>query len=207
MLPLGQFDYKKAVASISYLTRKNGGTIDKLKLAKLLFFADKLHIREYGTPIFNDTYFAVKNGPIPSGALDIANLDPAWLDTEQIDYASEFLHKEGPESFEIRSGEKGPDLEMLSVSDVKALDKVFETFGAFNSGDLVVISHAYPEWHKYEEILKSGSSGRIRISYLDFLENPPKTAVGEGLFRESPQELESAKYWLLENVNVADAFV
>jgi len=45
MKMLLEFDYKKATQAINYLVKKEGGTIDKLKLIKLVYFADRYHLR------------------------------------------------------------------------------------------------------------------------------------------------------------------
>ena len=50
------FDYKKAVQAINFFARKNGGKITKLEVLKLIFFADRYHLRKYGRPITNDQY-------------------------------------------------------------------------------------------------------------------------------------------------------
>jgi len=42
------FDYKKAIQVINWFANKTNGQIDKLKLMKLIFLADREHMRRYG---------------------------------------------------------------------------------------------------------------------------------------------------------------
>ena len=53
MKMLLEFDYKKATQAINYLTKKEGGQIDKLKLIKLIYLADRYHLRRYGRRVVN----------------------------------------------------------------------------------------------------------------------------------------------------------
>ena len=49
---------------------------------KLIFFADRYHIRKYGRPITNDEYLAMDFGPVNSGVKDIAEMS-GFLDREK----------------------------------------------------------------------------------------------------------------------------
>lgn len=64
------FAYKKAAQTLNYFAIKNGGEIDKLHALKLVFFADRYHLRKYGRPITNDQYWAMRFGPVASGVKD-----------------------------------------------------------------------------------------------------------------------------------------
>src|SRR5947208_11944301 len=46
-------------------------------VAKVLFFADRNHLRDYGRPVTGDLYIAMADGPVPSRAYDVLkdNLD------------------------------------------------------------------------------------------------------------------------------------
>jgi len=53
------FAHRKATQALNVLARNSGGTISKLKALKLVFFADRYHLRKYGRAIINDRYFAM----------------------------------------------------------------------------------------------------------------------------------------------------
>ena len=52
----------------------------KMKALKLVYIADRYHLRKYGRLITNDTYFAMNYGPVPSGTKDIAEASEVFLD-------------------------------------------------------------------------------------------------------------------------------
>ncbi|MBS4056558.1 MAG: SocA family protein [Bacteroidales bacterium] len=64
------FNVDKSKAVLLYIA-KQLGKVDLHKLFKILYFAEKKHLSIYGRLIVNDTYFAMKNGPVPSYIYDI----------------------------------------------------------------------------------------------------------------------------------------
>lgn len=55
----------KLKAAVLYII-KQCGTIDYFHLFKILYFADREHYAVYGRRLVNDTFCALKNGPVPS---------------------------------------------------------------------------------------------------------------------------------------------
>ena len=45
------------------------------------------------------------------------------------------------------------DLKMFSESDIEALDKVYEAYGSMDGKELSDLSHKFPEWTFYRELL------------------------------------------------------
>ena len=64
------FDYHKALQAMFYLQAK-ASVSDKLSLLKLLFFADRYHVRHYGISMLMDNYCAMTLGPVCSKTYDI----------------------------------------------------------------------------------------------------------------------------------------
>jgi hypothetical protein len=163
------FAYKKAVQALNYFALQNGGEIDKLHSLKLVFFADRYHLRKYGRPITNDQYWAMRLGPVPSGVKDLFELDSASSDERH--YAERFLVR-GGQPHTIRS--VAPvDERVLSASDVEALAFAWQSFGP--GFGIVERTHLYPEWQRHEAALQGGST-RVPMDYLDFLDDPPAPA-------------------------------
>lgn len=169
------FDYKKAGQAINFFARKNGGKITKLPVLKLIFFADRYHLRKYGRPITNDEYWAMPLGPVASGVKDMVELD-SFSGTER-NYAKKYF-----KSSALCPGEEHPSVESIqpvdetvfSDSDMEALCFVWNRFkGRLNH--LVSVTHEYPEWKKHEGALHAGQS-RVRMDLMDFLDDP-KTDV------------------------------
>ncbi|MFM2383700.1 MAG: hypothetical protein RIQ72_272 [Candidatus Parcubacteria bacterium] len=199
MKTLLEFDYKKATQAINFFIKKEGGQIDKLKLIKLIYFADRYHLRNYGRPIINDTYFAMPKGPVASSVKDIVEFS-GFLAEEELQYAEQFI-KKGPIAFSIISI-ANLDETIFSQGELEALNFSFETFGHYQSLTLVDITHTYPEWEKFKSILESKETTREPMSYEDFFKNPDNTEADK--FRMSNERLSASKEVFDENFKVAE---
>jgi uncharacterized phage-associated protein len=166
---LTEFDYKKATQAINFLAKKEGGKIDKLKLMKLIYFAERYHLRKYGRPITNDTYWAMPYGPVASSAKDIAACTE-FLAEEERDYAKQYLVCD-PALYAVESV-ADVDQDIFSDSEIESLNFAYENFGKYGKGTLVDITHRYPEWKKHENLLGSKEITRVQMSYSDFFNNP-----------------------------------
>ncbi len=163
------FAYKKATQALNYFAIGNGGEIDKLHALKLVFFADRYHLRKYGRPITNDQYWAMQLGPVPSGVKDLFELDSA--SPVERHYAKKYFGP-GAKDFSIRS--TAPvECSVLSETDQESLSFSWHTFG--RGGRIVEKTHRYPEWLRHESALEGGCS-RVPMDYMDFLEAPEEGA-------------------------------
>lgn len=163
------FDYRKATQALNFFAEKEGGIINKMKAIKLVYFADRYHLRKYGRPISNDEYVAMKFGPVNSGVKDIAEFSD-FAGEEEREYASAFIKKEGSHYFKsIQVSNR----KVFSESDIEALEFAWKTFGGLDQFELAELTHNYPEWKKHEEKLKPHSlRTRVRMDYEDFLGDP-----------------------------------
>lgn len=163
-----KFSHKKTTQMLNYFAIASNGSINKMKVIKLIYFADKYHLRKYGRPISNDEYYAMPYGPVGSGAKDIAEMSD-FLAPEEKEYASNYINS--VEKYYVTTTKK-VDENVLSDSDLEALKFSWEKFGSLAEFRLARLSHEYPEWQKHEENLKSLS--RIRMNYEDFLDDPER---------------------------------
>lgn len=160
------FAHKKAAQTLNFFAIQNGGEIDKLHALKLVFFADRYHLRKYGRPITNDQYWAMKFGPVPSGVKDLFELDS--VSHEERHYAATLFVK-GAKEYSVRS--VAPvDTKVFSATDLEALRFAWETFG--RRPRIVEKAHLYPEWKRHEAAIAGGNT-RVPMDYLDFLDDPP----------------------------------
>jgi uncharacterized phage-associated protein len=165
------FDHKKATQAINFFALKQGGHINEMKALKLIYFADRYHLRKYGRLVTNDTYFAMDNGPVPSGAKDIAE-GSSFLGKVEKEYSAGYLKKK--DSYTLFSL-KPLDTGVFSDSDIEALNFAWERFGKFGQFDLAKLTHRYPEWSKHESSLRNVAS-RKQMNLTDFLDDPTKNA-------------------------------
>jgi uncharacterized phage-associated protein len=161
------FDYRKAVQSLNYLSEKEGGSINKMKAIKLLWLADRYHIRRYGRPILNDQYVAMKYGPVQSAVRDLTQ-EASLLAEEEVQYRDEFLQ---PKGYEIKTM-KPVDSDVFSESDIEALEAVYSRYGKLDKFALAELSHRYPEWKKFEEQFNAQQGSRFFMNWEDFFKNP-----------------------------------
>jgi len=174
------FQYKKATQALNYFAEASGGRINKMKAIKLIFFADRYHLRKYGRPITNDEYLAMDYGPVSSGVKDIAEMSD-FLEAKERSYASRFIAPAAGYDVESLSH---VDAKVFAKTDLEALSFAWETFGHMDQFALAEISHEYPEWKKHEAELERLS--RVRMNYEDFLDDPAQGF--EQCFTLSPEE-------------------
>ena len=160
------FDYKKATQGLNHFALKEGGLINKLKVLKLIYFADRFHLRKYGRLITNDIYFAMDYGPVPSNVKDIAEATSFLGDSER-DYSSQYII---PIDNATLQSVKQVDNSLFSDSDIEALDYIWERFGHLDQFKLAEITHEYPEWKRHKKALELDT--RIQMYLEDFFDDP-----------------------------------
>jgi uncharacterized phage-associated protein len=145
----------KAVVQTIYYIHQKTGPLEKMKLVKFVYLADKLHLLSYGRTITHDNYRAMMNGPVGSTTLDIFNEKLDYLKESDIEYSKVFLIRSGPLGYQITN--KNIHLEKLSRSDTKIIDQIIEKFSHKSREELVEITHQYPEWKQFEKDLLTNS--------------------------------------------------
>ena len=184
------FAHRKATQALNFLARQSGGRINKLKALKLVFFADRYHLRKFGRPVSECTYFAMTHGPVASEAKQVAE-DHDALPAPARSYARKFLKKKSDYDY---ASVAEVDKSVLSVSDLEALTFAWENFGYQTKYQLRDITHHYPEWKRHEHALQHGGRKRVKMDYADFFGDPDtgynpchaltakEREVGRGLF-------------------------
>jgi uncharacterized phage-associated protein len=137
------FDESKAIEALVYVAGEWAG-ITPFYLSKVLFFADRDHLRQYGRPVTGDMYIAMANGPVPSRIYDMVkgNLDffgnpEAIGDAIRVDYNARYrrLYANRPAT-----------LDLLSETDLKALADAVQLCRGKSSPELMHLTHQEPAW-------------------------------------------------------------
>lgn len=186
MITTAETTYKKATQALNFLARKKDGKINKMKAIKLIFLADRLHLRKYGRPIIGDMYFAMKLGPVGSLTKNVAELSS--ISGEALAYAKKYI-KPVDDKKQTFVSLKLEDASVFSKTDLECLNAVYETFSDKDQFELAEITHTYPEWQKYKKELAGGKK-RVRMDYADFFADTQK---GSGLFSQNKSNLEMSK--------------
>jgi uncharacterized phage-associated protein len=190
------FNHKKATQALNYLAYKAGGRINKMKAVKLVFLADRYHLRKYGRLVTNDNYVAMKLGPVPSRVLDIAESD-IYLSEDYKDYASNYIKAlDGGRQVESIGS---VDESFFSESDIEALEFSWNNFSSYRRWDLSDFTHNYPEWKRHEQAIRQGSKF-VEMELQDFLDDPPDGV--NKCFELSEEEKADRKEQLTEQIHV-----
>ncbi len=198
MTVLSETRYKKATQALNYLAQKKDGKINKMKAIKLIFLADRLHLRKYGRPIVGDIYWAMKLGPVGSCTKKVAELH---LSDDILLYAKKYIQPvdEKKQSFVSL---KTVDLDLFSTTDIECLEVVYNAFGDRDQFELAELTHQYPEWKKHEKELKKGKKS-ILMDYEDFFVETDKNDL---IFGQEKNDLTLAKESFEENSQVSTFF-
>ncbi len=160
------FNCRKTTQALNYFAIKAGGTINRMKAIKLVYLADRYHLRKYCRLITNDIYFAMDNGPVASGVKDIAE-QSKYIGTNERNYASDYIGAVPPYGMKSK---KDIDNDVFSVSDIEALEYSWNKFGHLDREAIVKLTHKYPDWYKHKLSLEQNS--RIQMDLSDFFDDP-----------------------------------
>ena len=169
-MPNFKIDISKAKAVILYIANKFGET-DFHRVFKILYLAEKAHLVQYGRMIVGDTYMAMKYGPVPSFIYDAfkAIRGDGYRIPELDSFYSAFEVKN---KYSLITKEKA-DLDELSESDIKCLDKAIEDNKNLDFQQLSDKAHD-DAWKGVERddamdlinIAKSGGADEKMIKYI-----------------------------------------
>ncbi|HEY7301046.1 MAG TPA: Panacea domain-containing protein [Xanthobacteraceae bacterium] len=137
------FDESKVLETLVYLARAWPG-ITPFYLSKVLFFADRDHLRAYGRPVTGDAYVAMAHGPVPSRVYDIikGNLD-FFGDPDAIEAALK-INRSG--KYHRVYANRDPKLDLLSETDIAALDAAVRLCRGNSLTYLSNLTHQEPAW-------------------------------------------------------------
>lgn len=181
-------DTKKIIQALAYIAYKEPGhMIDNIKAYKLMWLADRYHLRHTGRLVTGDSYFAMPKGPVPSDAKHLLEGQPTIL-ANDANYMAAFLKPMGKQYQVVAE----PDAKVFSISDREALDMAYSVFGGMDADELSTYSHDYPEWKAYEDKLKDADEKNSFPILIDlFFEN--NDVDDRGFFADIPEALQLAK--------------
>lgn len=158
------------IEALAYILSKLG-KVDKIHLVKLMYLADKYHIMSYGRTITEDDFYAFPHGPAGSKTIDVLEYDSCVLQ-EYMNRAKELIETDDEKEFKLNEESKINDFEMISESDIEALDFAIANFGKMDKWDVVKYTHELKEWKQFEQRFKDNKTKRESISLPDILISP-----------------------------------
>lgn len=179
---------EKIVHAIAFFAHRGLTGLTKMKVAKLLYFADKVHLRRHGRLLTGDAYYCMDHGPVPSAALNLMN--GALGKSGEQDW-----ERSGPLFFkvlEVERSDRGgrhevfrartaPDLDVFSESDVEVLEEIAARYGPLSASELRELSHQEPDYVAAERL--RGRAKRQPMPVETFLMGLPEDESREILAR------------------------
>ena len=125
--------------------------MDRLKLNRLIFLADRLHLARYGRPIVGGHYCAMPHGPVPSefyNAVKDGELQGVFPEVGS--------HKIG--------SERKADEDFLSETDLEILRCINDQYGSRDAWSLRELTH---QFEAYKRNFLGGNTS-YSLPYEDF---------------------------------------
>jgi uncharacterized phage-associated protein len=170
-----RFDPEKLVQALAYFAGHGIDDLDKMKVAKLLFHADKNHLLRYGRPVIGDSYACMEYGPVPSTSLNVLSDfiagDPDYPPVAKTLFDA-YIDVERKGKYPVFRAKQAADLEVFSDSDVEALSHTLSQHGGKSAWQLSQESHDEPAWKTANESRPDGSS--VMMDYRLFFEGHPE---------------------------------
>jgi uncharacterized phage-associated protein len=151
-----RFSVDKAIALMVVFLRRLG-PMDKLKLIKLLYLADRDCFLKEGHPITGDTPVAMDHGPVPSACLDVLN-------GEIPSRAFRFLHVRDTE-VALDPNPPPAGAEAFTPGEAAVIEQTLDTYGKMSTAQLYRLVHDLPE---YKAVHNPGTS--IPIPFAKILQ-------------------------------------
>lgn len=151
------FNEDKAIETIVYVAKK-APIADIYHLAKICYFADLLHLEDYGRPILGDVYIKMDYGPVPSKIYDLFKS------------VRNFSHQNLVSAFTVEGNAikalRDYNEDEFSRSDIICLDKSIQTHGHKSFEQLKNESH--------DSAWQSAENNR-EIEYLEMIKTLPSS--------------------------------
>lgn len=122
--------------------------LGKVKLMKLFYFLDFLHLKKYGSPVTYDNYVHLEHGPIPSGILNLVNTAIDDVDSSLLSGTISFETPAGTAMQRIVPIRKfnEDDKKYFSKSQLEIMELVATRFGDKNTKFIEEASHKESPW-------------------------------------------------------------
>jgi uncharacterized phage-associated protein len=140
------YNPEKAAQTIAYFAMREGGSINVLKVIKLVYLADRESLRLRGHPIQDEPRFSLPHGPINSTTLD--HLNGAYRDNQPI-WQMVLEARNDNNVGVVNKDLTEAELDMLSVRELSILNDVWDELGhmdRFHLADWTHVPENVAEW-------------------------------------------------------------
>jgi uncharacterized phage-associated protein len=179
------YDLQKAAQVVAFFAMKQGGSINVLKVSKLVYLAERECMRLYDEPMFFDKLASLPDGPVASITLNFMNgnnTDDKW---------NIFVGRRSGYNIPLANRAMSiNDFDRLSDADIDILETIWAKFKSFNQYEIRDWTHVHeniPEWQDPE-----GSSSPIHhLTVFNFLGKQEPEALEKNIteFRDISKTL------------------
>ena len=168
------FSEAKALAALALIAKTRPG-LTPLYVAKIMYFAERMHINRYGRPIVADDFIAMPQGPVPSTIKNY--IDEKWNWVERPELIAEAISIDKTSRWARLMPAATPyDLSSLSETDVECLLEAVLFCTPKTADELSSITHRHAAWLKapknrsmdYRDFIDDTNASREEI--VDMLE-------------------------------------
>lgn len=158
---------EKIKATVLYILKNTQKDIDYIHLFKVMYFAQKEHLLNYGLPIMDDSFYARKHGPVPAFTYKVLHIMEGKAD-DASDEIKNFANnltisfKDGHQMVGLKEG-ADCDMDELSESNIETLDKWIAKCKDVKAFELINLSHD-KAWEKANRrALQTGEDTKIPL--------------------------------------------
>jgi len=142
-----RFDITKATEVAGQFLKREGGSINIMKLVKLVYLLDRLSLARRGIPVVGGAYFSLPNGPITSEFLDLINSGCLW-GVPHCRWEEFISDRQNHEVALV----KAVTTDHLSESEMKLIETIYQEHGAKDQWQLRDWCHEHcEEWTPLEQ--------------------------------------------------------
>ena len=122
--------------------------LGKVKLMKLFYFLDFVHVKKYGCPVTYDSYVNLEHGPIPSTILNLVNEAIYDLDSSALADTVVFEKSKFSEMYRMKSLRdfSETDEDCFKPSELDVMKTICNRFGDKNTRFIENVSHMEAPW-------------------------------------------------------------
>ncbi len=159
VMPLGHiFREDKATQLSTRFLKAEGGSMDVIKLVKLVYLTDRLALTTCGRPVTFDTFYCMKHGPVVSSTMDCIDAVPE--DGTAVYWSSFVSARDADHRVRLL---RDPVADQLSPAEEQFANEVYRGFGEMGKWELRDYTHNLPEWKD------PGDEKRTQLLYRDVL--------------------------------------
>ena len=132
-----QFDKEKSLNALLYVANRVQRK-DFHKIFKIIYFADRQHLADWGRPITGDTYIAMEAAPVPSRLYDMLKIVRGDSYLPDMEGLSKYFQVE---NWMYVRPLQDADLNKLSANEQEAMSKAIEKYAALSYDEIKEKSH------------------------------------------------------------------